>query len=475
MPAMARVVVVGGGIGGQACGLFLAPRGHEVTILDRDPADLPADRDAAWTGWERRGVPQFRHIHLFNARGRNLLRDEVPDLFAALHAAGAGEIRLGDGDDDDLVRLTCRRTTYELVLRRAVLSDSRVRFVGGVTVTGLCAAGRRITGVRTADGAEWSADVVVDASGRRSQVAAWLADAGLAPPHREEEVEGTVAYTRWYRLRSEASAALLRADLGYAVGVLAPADDGVFCVTFGCLAEDRVMRALRDPAAFDAAVAAVPSLAAWTAPDRVTVESGVLTMADRTNRLVRLMVEGSPVATGLVLLGDSAMCTNPGYGRGVGLALVHARALAQVLEGAGDHAEAVTPAFEDFTQTQLEPWYRQAVAGDRVRLAIGRRVLAGEPLEAIGGEGDEPAVRFARAAPLAVERDPVVRRASHRAFQLLDPPRSYWGNADIEARVEEVRRAMQGSKPGPPGPDHAAMAGLLARWSTGGQPPSPGQ
>ncbi len=462
---MARVVVVGGGIGGLACALFLAPRGHDVTILDRDPADLPGDRDAAWVGWERRGVPQFRHIHLFNARGRNLLRDEAPAVFAALHAAGAGEIRLGDGDDDDLVRLTCRRTTYELVLRRAVQSDTRARFVGGVAVTGLCAADRRITGVRSAGGAEWAADVVVDASGRRSQVAAWLADLGLASPPREEQAEGTVAYTRWYRLRSEASASLLRADLGYAVGVVAPADDGVFCVTFGCLAEDPVMRALRDPAAFDAAAAAIPSLAAWTAPDRATVESGVLAMADRANRLVRLMADGSPVATGLVLLGDSAMCTNPGYGRGVGLALVHARALAQVLEEAGDDPERVTTAFENFTATELEPWYRQAVAGDRVRLAIGRRALAGEPLARIGGGADGPAVRFARAAPLAVERDPIVRRASHRAFQLLDPPSSYWGNPDIEARVEEVWRSMDGSAPAPPGPDHATMAALLGAIS----------
>jgi hypothetical protein len=156
------------------------------------------------------------------------------------------------------------------------------------------------------------------------------------------------------------------------------------------------------------------------------------------------------------------MCTNPGYGRGVGLALVHARALAQVLDDAGDDPETVTPAFEAFTRRELEPWYRQAVSGDRVRLAIGRRVLAGEPLATIGGEGDDPAVRFARAAPLAVERDPVVRRASHRAFQLLDPPSSYWGNPDIEARVEEVRRRVGDPAPAPAGPDHATMATMLA-------------
>jgi 2-polyprenyl-6-methoxyphenol hydroxylase-like FAD-dependent oxidoreductase len=457
---VARVVVVGGGIGGLACGLFLAPAGHDVTILDRDPADAPADIAGAWSDWPRRGVPQFRHIHLFNARGRNLLRAEAPAVLAALHAAGAGEIRLGDGDDDDLVRLTCRRTTYELILRRAVLSDPRVRFKGGVTVTGLCAAGRRVTGVRTDDGTEWGADVVVDASGRRSTVAGWLTAVGLAPPAREEQAEGTVAYTRWYRLRSEASASLLRADLGYAVGVVAPADNGIFCVTFGCLADDPVMRALRHPAAFDAAAATIPSLAAWTAPDRSTVDSGVLAMADRSNRLVRLMVGGAPVATGLVLLGDSAMCTNPGYGRGVGLALVHAHALAGVLAENDDPA-AVTAAFEDFTQAELEPWYHQAVAGDRVRLAIGRRVLAGEPLATIGGHGDDPAVRFARGAPHAVELDPVVRRASHRAFQLLDPPSSYWGNPDIEARVEDVWRGIESSPPPAPGPDHATMAALL--------------
>ena len=455
---MARVVVVGGGIGGLGCGLFLAPRGHDVTILDNDPADLPVDPAGAWSDWPRRGVPQFRHIHLFNARGRNLLRDEAPAVLAALHAAGAGEIRLDDGTDDDLVRLTCRRTTYELVLRAAVLSDSRVRFVGGTRVVGLSANRRRVTGVRTHDGSEWSADLVVDASGRRSQVGSWLGDVAMASPVQEEQAEGTVGYTRWYRLRSEPQAALLRADLGYAVAVVAPADNGMFCVTFGCMAEDPVMRALRDPAAFDAAVAAIPALAAWTGRDRVTVESGVLSMADRSNRFVQL----PPGVSGIVLLGDSAMCTNPGYGRGVGLALMHARALADVLDAVGEDPDAVTRAFGGFTSAELEPWYRQAVAGDRVRLAIGRRVLRGEPLEAIGGPGDDPAVRFARGAPHAVERDAVVRRASHRAFQLLDPPSTYWGNPEMAARVEAVWRSLEGSGPPPAGPDHETMRCLLA-------------
>ena len=451
-------MVVGGGIGGLACALVLAPRGHEVTVLDRDPADLPATPDEAWAAWPRRGVPQIRHIHLFNARGRRVLSEEAPAVLAGLRAAGAGEIRLGGPDDDELVRLTCRRTTYELVLRRAVLDDPRVRFVGGARVAGLVTSGSGVVGVRGEDGAAWRGDVVVDASGRRSQMAAWLAAAGLPAPEQEEEVEASVGYTRWYRLRSEATAALVRADLGYAAGVLAPADDGMFCVTFGCLAEDPVMRAVRSPAGFEAAVAATPVLAEWTAPDRVVVETGVLAMADRGNRVVRLPAAG---AAGVVLLGDAAVCTNPGYGRGVGLALVHARALAGTLAAHDDPAE-VTRAFADVTRAELEPWYRAAVAGDAVRRTMGRRLVAGEPWSAVGGPGDDPAARFARGTPHAVERDPVVRRAFHRCFQLLDPPEAFWGSEEMRARVEAVWREVEASPPPPAGPDHATMGRLLA-------------
>lgn len=454
---VAGVVVVGGGIGGLACALVLAPRGHEVTVLDRDPADLPSNRDEAWTAWPRLGVPQLRHIHLFNARGRRVLGEEAPAVLSALRAEGAGEIRLGGPDDDELVRLTCRRTTYELVLRRAVLDDARVRFVGGIRVVGLVTNGSRVVGVRGEDGAEWRGDLVVDASGRRSAMAGWLAAAGLPAPEYEEDVEASVGYTRWYRLRSEPAAALVRADLGYAAGVVAPADGGVFCVTFGCLAEDRVMRAIRSPAVFEAAVAATPALAEWTAPDRAVVETGVLAMADRGNRLVRL----PPAAAGVALLADAAVCTNPGYGRGVGLALVHARALADTLAGHDDPSE-VTRAFSEATQAELEPWYRAAVAGDAVRRTIGRRLLGGEAWAAIGTPGDDPAVRFARGTPLAVERDPVVRRAFHRCFQLLDPPEAFWGSEEMHERVEAVWREVEGSPPPPAGPDHAAMGRLLA-------------
>jgi 2-polyprenyl-6-methoxyphenol hydroxylase-like FAD-dependent oxidoreductase len=460
-----RIVVIGGGIGGLGIALFLAPSGHDVTLVEQDPMDHPADPDEAWSRWPRRGVAQFRNIHLFNARGRNLLLERAPHVVEALLAAGAGELHLGGAGDDELVRLLCRRTTYEWVLRGAVLDDGRARVLGGRRVAALLGDERRVTGVRLDDETEIPADLVVDASGRRPALPALLAGLGARPPVQERESSGTVSYTRWYRLRDEEAARITQADLGYAAAVVAPADDRMFCVVLAGQDGYRPIRAARHEAAYDAATAAVPRIAAWIDPERSTVESPVEVMADRGNRITRLVQDGSPVAAGVVALGDAAMCTNPSYGRGVGLALVHAAVLGDVLEevaDAGDAPHDAALAFDDVTQRELEPWFHAAVGADRVRQEIARRILAGEPWEAIGAPGDDPAVRFARGAPHAVEHDPVVARAFHRAFQLLDPPSSFWGNQDIAARIDDVWHAFDGAPPPRPGPGHEAMARLLA-------------
>lgn len=454
---MARVVVVGAGIAGLAAGLLLGPDGHDVTILEQDAAEVPPDRDEAWSRWARPGVAQFQAIHLFNARGRNLLRDRLPAVLDGLRRAGAGEIRLLGPEDDEVVRLTCRRTTYEMVLRRAAEEAAGVRILPGVTVTGLMAASRdghvTVGGVHTSAGL-FTADVVVDASGRRSRLGPWLEAIGARPPEVEGTVPLTVGYTRWYRLRRPEPVPLARADLGYAACVLAPADEGWFCVTLGCLAWDTALRALRTEAAFDAAVGAVEALRPWVDPDRVAVEPGVRVMGDTPNRFSRSLVPG------VVALGDATMCTNPGYGRGVGLALVHVAGLADLLRAGGDEPLRLAAALDGLTRAELEPWYHAAVRSDRVRGKVGRRVLAGEAAGAIGGPEDDPEVRFARFLPHATAQDPVVRRAYHRWFQLLDPPAVLDGE-DVRARVEAVARDLDGAAPPLAGPDHETMARLV--------------
>ena len=72
---MARVIVIGGGVVGSCAAMMLARDGHDVTVLERDPAP-PPDPEVAWTEWERRGVNQFRMLHFFLARFRALMEDE---------------------------------------------------------------------------------------------------------------------------------------------------------------------------------------------------------------------------------------------------------------------------------------------------------------------------------------------------------------------------------------------------------------
>ena len=201
------IIVVGGGISGLSTALKLSRAGHRITVLERDDTPMPESADAAFE-WDRRGAPQVRHSHAFLARLVSLLKANEPDVLDKLFEAGATEIKFGEDlpatmegfvsepEDAELNMLTCRRTTFEWVLRRVVLDEGRVTFKTGVGVNGLvhetdAASGlERITGVTTEDGSQLTADLVVVAGGRRSSLPDWLNDIGIGPV--QEEVEDTL-------------------------------------------------------------------------------------------------------------------------------------------------------------------------------------------------------------------------------------------------------------------------------------------
>src|SRR5580704_18982474 len=86
---MPDVVIAGAGVVGLAAALLLAKDHHRVTVLERDRAAPPEAPEAAWTGWQRRGVSQFRQLHYFQPRFRAIVEDELPEVAQALDWAGA--------------------------------------------------------------------------------------------------------------------------------------------------------------------------------------------------------------------------------------------------------------------------------------------------------------------------------------------------------------------------------------------------
>jgi hypothetical protein len=102
--------------------------------------------------------------------------------------------------DADMTLLAVRRITFEWVLRRHVLDSGRVAFRDGDEVTGLAAERDPVTGLPRVFGVYLltpagdrellRADLVVDASGRRSRLPDWLEAIGAKRPAEESELCG---------------------------------------------------------------------------------------------------------------------------------------------------------------------------------------------------------------------------------------------------------------------------------------------
>ena len=93
-------------------------------------------------------------------------------------------------------------------------------------------------------------------------------------------------------------------------------------------------------------------------------------MAGIEDRYRRLAIDGQPVATGVVAVGDAWACTNPSLGRGAALALMHARLLRDLLRETdpADH-DKFARRFDELTAEAAEPLYRATLWYDRHRLA----------------------------------------------------------------------------------------------------------
>ncbi len=482
--------MIGGGVAGLGIALSLARAGHRVRIVERDAAPLPESPVEAFEKWERRGTPQARHSHAFLARLRNGLAERMPDVLEALLEAGAEELRFADllpasmtdrsprPGDEALTMLACRRITFEWVLRRAALDEPGITFEDGTRVVGLDVepgAPARVRGLhvrrgRVAPLETRSADLVIDAGGRRSRAPRWLEEAGVPRPAEEREACGIFYCSRFFRLRPGVSPperdTTIGADLGYVKYAIFHGDSKIFSVTLAASPEDAPLRAVLRTRPFEAATGALPAIAAWTA--RAEPLGGVYGMAALDNTRRFYVGEDGPLATGFVALGDASVHTNPLYGRGCTLALVHAWALADAVAEHGVEGTALALAFEEATRRELVPWYELARRQDRDASALARLYARGEdPADEPEPDGPVDPKRFMRSLILhglvpALRTDPDVARAFFRSFNCLVPPSDLMKDPVLLPRILACYQARQGREEPRLGPTRAEMVERLA-------------
>jgi 2-polyprenyl-6-methoxyphenol hydroxylase-like FAD-dependent oxidoreductase len=467
---VSRIVVLGGGVCGLSCALMLSRDGHDVTVLERDPAPVPDAPLGAWDAWDRGGVTQFRQPHFLQPRGRVVLDESLPDVSAALVDAGATRFdpltllpppitdREPRSGDERFVTVTARRPVLEYVLARTALDEPGLDIRRGVgagelIVTAENGAPAQVAGVRTNAGEELLADLVVDAMGRRSPIPKWLEAAGAGAPREEVEDAGFIYYTRYFRGEPPQVRAPLIVPFGSISVLTLPGDNGTWSMTIYVAAGDQPLKRIREADAWMAVARALPTHAHWLEGEPITE---VLAMGGVLDRLRGLVVDGSPVATGLALLGDACACTNPSLGRGVTLGLLQASCLRDVAREHLADPFAFAEAYDAATEAQIVPWYRAAVAEDRARL---RQIEALRQGLAPPAPGDRAATVFA-ALPAAAVQDPDLFRAMLDTRCCNGSPTAVLEQPGIAERILELAAARP--PVAPPGPDREQLLALLA-------------
>lgn len=465
---MSKIVVLGAGVVGLSTAMLLARQGHDVTVFERDGARIPGSPAEARPEWERRGVAQFRQPHFLHSRGRQVFDAHLPDVKDALLRAGGAKFdyltlmppsiadRAPRPGDERFVTVTGRRPVIEYAV--ASVANELLPIERGCSITGLLTGKStgpgipHVSGVRTVDGAEIRADLVVDATGRQSKLPDWLEAIEARRPIEEAEESSFIYYTRYFRAATgwvPAFRAGILTDYHSFSLLTLPCDSGTWSVTVFILAGDPALKALRDPERWTRLVASCPTHAHWLDGEPIT---DVLAMGGVTDRYRRFVAEGAPVATGVVSVGDAWGCTNPVQGRGISIGLIHAVGTAEVVKEHLDDPLALALAHDAMTEERVTPWYRDTVAFDRLR--------ASQIAAAVQGRAPPRPTNPIGALPIAMPYDADLFRAFIEIRAVLALPRDVLARPGLADRIMELAATHEPIVP--PGPSREELLRMLA-------------
>jgi hypothetical protein len=219
-------------------------------------------------------------------------------------------------------------------------------------------------------------------------------------------------------------------------------------VTVFIFSGDPALKALRSPNRWMALVAACPLHAHWLDGEPLT---DVLPMGGIANRYRRFVVDGAPVATGIVSVGDSWACTNPIGGRGITMGLIQAVGTVEVVRQHLGDPVALALAQDSMTEKRVTPWYRNTIEFDRKRIAQIKATIEGRG----ASQPTDPTDLLL----VAMMYDAELFRASIEITSLLTLPQEVMARPGVIDRIMEVAGTHEALVP--PGPARDELLRIL--------------
>jgi 2-polyprenyl-6-methoxyphenol hydroxylase-like FAD-dependent oxidoreductase len=264
---------------------------------------------------------------------------------------------------------------------------------------------------------------------------------GSPGPVEEEEDVGFTYIGRFFRSGDGSVPASMAPGLtpcGSISLLTIPSDNGTWSVAFYTASDDAPLRKLRDWTRFEKAWRSFPLHAHWLDGEPI---SDVMTLSGAVDRTRQFVVDGAPVVTGMLTIGDAHACTNPSLGRGMSLGLVHTALMRDAVRAHLDDPVAMSVAFDAATTDVLGPYHQSTRDTDRNRIAEMRAAIEGRALEPT--QASQIAETMARATSV----DPDALRWFLEITMCLATPSEILSRPGVFERLIELSAALPPREP----------------------------